>query len=232
MTGSADPHRAPVLLCAGRPGSLMETFYRWVTEGAGLLVEPVGGHEAVLARFLGPATDPRVTAGLAIGVVDRDAYPDSVLERQRQVVHVLPYYEVESYLCHPAFVLPTLERRGQSTAAEALLDELVASARATYVPAINAHLSNTPRPSGRARLEQMAAQYAAQLAAADATLESGNVEALLRYFPGRRLADRLSRRLDFMSPQHLLESAVKSLKAEEIAPVAQLRRELLARLSG
>jgi hypothetical protein len=229
MTEHAAAHRDRALICAGRPGSLMESFYRWVTAGLGVHVEPVGGHEAVLARFIGPEPDPRVAAGLALGVVDRDAYPDAVLERQRAHVHVLPYYEVESYLCHPALLLPTVQRMGQAVSAEALVDELVASARATYVPAINAHLSNTPRPTGRARLEQMAAQYAGQLAAADATLDSGNVDALLRYFPGRRLADRLSRQLDFMSPQHLLDCAIKHVQIDEVGPLQQLRQDLVAR---
>ena len=232
MPNGAPRRRGRSLLCAGRPGSLVEHFYRWLLEGSDTVVEPVGGHEAVMSRFVGPQPDPRVAQGLVTGVVDRDAYPDAVLERQSQHVHVLPYYEVESYLCHPALLIPTLTAMGQPPDPAALLDELVASARATYVPAINAHLSNTPRPSGRARLEQMAAQYADQLSAADATLESGNVDALLRYFPGRRLADRLSRRLDFMSPQHLLDCAIRHTTVAAVPPVQQLRADLLTRIEG
>jgi len=221
----------PTLFCPGRPDSLVEAVYRWVLDDPRIAVEPVGGHEAVLARFTGAHPDGRTRSGRAAGVVDRDAYPEATLARQAEVVHVLPYFETESYLCHPALLGPTLAQLGRPRSAEALWAELVSSARATYVPAVNAHLSNSPKPAGRARLEAMAAQYAEQLAAADAVLEGDDVDALLRYFPGRRLADRVARQLDFLSPQHLLECARAAVRPAEVAPLARLRADLRGRLS-
>lgn len=218
------------LFCAGRPEALADALYRWVLDDPRVDVEPVGGHEAVIGRLAGPHPDPRARAGRAAGVVDRDAYPDATLARQAELVHVLPYFEAESYLCLPALLLPTLAQLGRPTTEEALRAELVSSARATYVPAINAHLSNSPKPSGRARLEAMAAQYAAQLAAADSVLESADVEAILRYFPGRRLADRMARQLDFLSPHHLLECARAAVRPQQVSALAQLRADLQARL--
>ena len=222
--------RPCVLCCAGRQDALVGTFYRWVLDDPQIAVEPVGGHEAVIARVAAAQAEQRGRELRVAGVVDRDAYPASTLARQAELVHVLPIFEAESYLCMPALLHPTLAHLGRPIPDAALHAELVSCARATYVPAINAHLSNTPKPTGRARLEAMAAQYAAQLAAADAILDSGDTDELLRYFPGRRLLERLARRLDFLSPQHLFESVRAAVVPAEVPALAQLRADLKGRL--
>ena len=221
------------LLCTGRPGSLDEAFFRWLMRGTPVWVHPVGVDKDVLRRLAEPEPGDAWTPGQPglAGVVDRGAQPDEVLLRRSSAVEVLPYYEVESYLCHPALVLPALSSRGVDLPVRELMPALLEAARATYMPAVNAHLSHQARPSGRERLERMAQQYADQLRMADEILEEGNVEALLRYFPGRRLANRLCRELDFLSPQHMLEvmRQVPGLR-EEAGPLRELRVALLQRL--
>ena len=219
-----------VLYCSGQEGSIDQVFYRWVLAEDLIQVIPVGGHKTVVRRFVDPSPDDApVQRGLAAGVVDRDAYPEGVLQRQGELVEVLPYFEVESYLCHPDLLLPALASRGRPMDPETLLEHTVSSARATFVPAINAHLTHQPKPSGRRRLELMAAQYADQLRLADDILKKGNVESLLRYFPGRRLATRMARILDFTNAQDILSAIVALPELRETQPVATLREALLLR---
>lgn len=213
------------LYCAGRKGGLDEAFYRWVLRGLSVKVVPVGAHRDVVRS---------VSTGGArcAGVVDRDALPDDVLMRQAEHVEVLPYFEVESYLVHPAVLVPALAHRGTELSADVVVSKLIGAARGCYMPAINAHLSHAPKARGKARLEQMAQQYADQLRHADALLERGNVEAVLRYFPGRKLARTLARELDFLSAHDLLEAIVRTPGLRERSrPIRDLRDELELRLS-
>ena len=217
------------LYCAGRRGSVDASFYQWVLRGTGVEVEPLGGHRDVVRRVgRGPGPDGVPCAG----VVDRDAWPDDILAKHAEVVEVLPYFEVESYLVHPELLGPALRRRGATVDATEMVSYVLEAARATYMPAINAHLSHAPKAKGRGRLEQMAAQYAEQLRRADSVIERGNVDALLRYFPGRRLAQRVARKLDFLNAQHLLETIlqVPGLR-DHCRPVQDLRGALLLRLA-
>ncbi len=236
-----------VLVCPGRTGAMDETFYRWLLADTGIQVEPGGSHKDVVRRFAdaagegegpsdgggedGAAAGPVAGApAQAVGVVDRGGHPPEVLARHARWVLVLPYFELESYLCHPALLMPALRVRDLELPDDELLDHLIRSARATYMPAVNAHLTHQPRPSGRARLELMAQQYADQLREADERIAARDVEALLAYFPGRRLASRLSRKLDFLSPQHVLETLMRvpGVRAGD-NPVGALRRDILAR---
>jgi|GEM_PF-5131168 len=229
MTGKDDNSATQgVLYCAGRKGSVDQSFYAWVLRGASVRVEPLGGHRDVVRRVgkeLGRTSHP------IAGVVDRDAWPDDILARQAESVEVLPYFEVESYLVHPELLGPALRLRGREIPVAQIVEFLLDAARATYMPAINAHLSHAPKAKGKGRLEQMAAQYAEQLRKADTIIDSGNADALLRYFPGRRLAQRVSRKLDFLNAQHLLETILRvpGLR-DHCRPVQDLRGALLLRL--
>ena len=225
------PRKPPiaVLYCAGRRGSLDEAFYRWVLRGRRVQVRSVGGHRDVV-RILGQPPQAGEPPNRA-GVVDRDAWPHDVLVRQSVTVEVLPYFEVESYLVHPELLAPAMRVRGRDVSAHELIDQLLEAARATYMPAINAHLSHAPKAKGRGRLEQMAQQYADQLRKADAIIESGNVDALLRYFPGRRLAQRMAKELDFLNAQHLLDSILQAPDLRNhCRPIKDLREALMLRL--
>ena len=217
-----------VLYCAGRRGSVDQAFYRWVLRGTEVRVAPLGGHRDVVRRV---QKEHGRSAGRVTGVVDRDGWPDDALARQSETLEVLPYYEVESYLVHPELLGPALHMRGRQVPVTRLVELLLDAARATYMPAINAHLGHAPKAKGTGRLEQMAAQYAAQLRKADSIIESGNAEALLRYFPGRRLSQRVARKLDFLNAQHLLETILRvpGLR-DQCRPVRDLRRALLLRL--
>lgn len=217
-----------VLFCAGRRGSVDQAFYRWVLRRSGVHVEPVGGYRDVVRhtqRVEGTADGP------VAGVVDRDARPDQVLARQAETVEVLPYFEVESYFIHPALLGEALRHRGIQMQTQDMMVVLLDAARGTYMPAINAHLNHAPKSRGASRLEQMASQYAQQLEKADAIIERGNADALLRYFPGRQLSHRVARQLDFLSAQHLLDTIlqVPGLR-ERCRPICDLRRALLLRL--
>ncbi len=224
------PLPSGALYCAGRRGSVDEAFYQWVLRGLSIKVRSVGGHSDVVRAL----TQPRSNGDLVrrVGVVDRDAWPNEVLVRQSETVEVLPYFEVESYLVHPDLIGPALRHRGRQTTPEELIELVLEAARATYMPAINAHLSHAPKAKGRGRLEQMAQQYADQLRLADSIIKSGNVDALLRYFPGRRLAQRVAKKLDFLNAQHLLDSVLRvpGLR-ERCRPVLELREALILRFS-
>ena len=217
-----------VLFCAGRRGSFDQSFYLWVLRNTGVQVEPVGGYRDVLRRIQRAESLPD---GPIAGVVDRDARPDHILARQAETVEVLPYFEVESYLIHPAILGAALRHRGTRIQMKELMTVLLDAARGTYMPAINAHLNHAPKSRGASRLEQMAAQYAEQLEQADAIIKRGNADALLRYFPGRQLSHRVARKLDFLSAQHLLDTVlqVPGLR-DQCRPVRDLRRALLLRL--
>jgi hypothetical protein len=217
-----------ILYCAGRQGSVDQSFYRWVLRNTGVRVKPLGGHRDVLRQL----QKKRPSAALpSTGVVDRDGWPDHILAQQSGLVEVLPYFEVESYLVHPELLGAALEHRGADVASSHMMEVLLQAARACYMPAINAHLSHAPKSRGAGRLEQMAAQYADQLERADTIIERGNAEALLRYFPGRQLSQRVARELDFLSAQHLLDTImqVPGLR-EHCRPILDLRGALLLRL--
>ncbi len=221
---------SPVLYCAGRPGSVDESFYRWVLRGSSVRVVPLGGHRDIVRHLQEGGGEAK--GAPRCGVVDRDAWPDEALARQSDVVEVLPYFEVESYFVHPELLGPALADSGRPLEPAALVGLLLEAARSSYMVAINAHLSHAPKARGRDRLEEMARQYAGQLRYADSILERGNVDALLRYFPGRRLAQCLARDLDFLNPQHLVETVLRvpGLR-ERCRPVQDLRSALLLRLS-
>jgi hypothetical protein len=217
-----------VLFCAGRRGSVDQAFYRWVLRSSGVQVEPVGGYRDVVRRIQRAGG---ASKGAVAGVVDRDARPDHILARQAEAVEVLPYFEVESYLIHPALLGEALRHRGTRMHTQDMMAVLLDAARGTYMPAINAHLNHAPKSRGSSRLEQMAAQYAAQLEQADAIIERGNPDALLRYFPGRQLSHRVARKFDFLSAQHLLDTILQVPGLRDRArPVRDLRRALLLRL--
>ena len=231
MAQKTTPPPPPVaaLYCAGRRGSVDEAFYRWVLRGTPVKVQSVGGHRDVV-RIMGQPPDEMAPSRRA-GVVDRDAWPNEVLVRQSSSVEVLPYFEVESYLVHPELLGAALRHSGRERGPEEIIGLLLESARAPYMPAINAHLSPAPKVKGRGRVEQMAQQYADQLRIADSIIERGNVDALLRYFPGRRLANRMAKQLDFFSAQHLLDEILRvpGLR-DRCRPVSDLRGALLLRL--
>lgn len=227
--GSSPAPPAPrVLVCPGRPGAVDESFYRWLMRGHKVKVEPGGSHKDVVRRFSEGEPAPR-----SVGVVDRGGHPDEVIARHEQHVVVLPYFELESYLCHPQLLIPALRARDLDLPEDELVDQLIRAARATYMPAVNAHLTHQPRPSGRARLERMAQQYADQLRAADELIAARDVEGVLAYFPGRRLASRLSRELDFLSPQHVLETAMRVPDlVGRCGPLKSLQEAILARFDA
>ena len=194
----------------------------------GVEVIPLGGHRDVV-RQVRECPEPGLVP--VTGVVDRDAWPEETLERQGEHVEVLPFYEVESFLVHPEVLGVALALRGDGVSEEALIEMLLEAARAIYMPAINAHLGNAPKARGRSRLEQMAAQYAAQLQKADGIIASRDANAILRYFPGRRLAQRVARQIDFLNAQHLFDIilGVPGLQMKS-PPVCALRHRLLQRL--
>lgn len=91
-----------VLFCEGVSGGLDHQLYSWLLEKDGIAVVPLGECH----RVVGAIEDP-VWAWSCIrgGVVDRDQGYVSA-----PGLHVLPYHEVESYLCHPEVVAATSER--------------------------------------------------------------------------------------------------------------------------
>jgi len=224
----AQPSPVGILYCAGRRGSLDQAFYTWVLHGTGVKVLPLGGHREVVRQV---GKEQGRVAVPVTGVVDRDALPEEILLRQSETVEVLPYFEVESYLVHPELLGPALRSRGREVPESELVGLLLEAARATYMPAINAHLGHAPKARGKGRLEQMAAQYADQLRTADAIIEGEDAEGLLQYFPGRRLSQRVARKLDFLNAQHLLDTILRVPALQDASrPVHRLRAALMHRL--
>jgi len=216
------------LYCAGQDRSIDHRFYEWVMDGAGVEVIPLGGHRDVVRQV---REAPESSPVPVTGVVDRDAWPEETLTRQGEHVEVLPFYEVESFLVHPGVLGRALELRGRGLGEDALIDMLLEAAKAIYMPAINAHLGNAPKARGRTRLQQMAAQYAEQLQKADAIIASRDANAILQYFPGRRLAQRVARQMDFLNALHLFDMILEAPGLQRTSPpIRALRRRLLQRL--
>lgn len=85
-----------VLFCEGTTGSLDHLLYSWLIEDSGIAVVPAGNCDKVLAT-VGKHRELWEWAGTTAAVVDRD-HGDG---HDASNVHVLPYHEAESYLCHP-----------------------------------------------------------------------------------------------------------------------------------
>lgn len=92
-----------IVFCEGTTGSDMdEAIYQAWFQDIDTAVLPVGGCGDVVKCVEVFNSSPAIRGGNAIGIVDRDYWPDSYLDSLPQGIHVLNVHEVESLLCLPA----------------------------------------------------------------------------------------------------------------------------------
>ncbi len=93
-------HAQRIVFCEGEEGkSLDHQVYSAWFGGADTTVHPVGSCRDV-AETVGCFAGSKLIAGLeAIGVVDRDYWPDSYLSSLGSSIHVLSVHEIENLLC-------------------------------------------------------------------------------------------------------------------------------------
>jgi len=102
-----------IFLFEGEPGKgfASEFFSAWFDDDETFAI-PAGDRNAVCAAVSGLKT-VGVVAAAVIGLIDRDFYPDDVLNAVTDGVTVLPLHEIESVLCDPKVVAGVSEQIGK-----------------------------------------------------------------------------------------------------------------------
>lgn len=122
-----------VIFCEGAESSYDQKLYRAYFSGRGDAVVPVGSCQDVVKCTTAFAEAGFVEGMEAIGIVDRDYFPDSYLESLPQAVHVLPVHEIESLLCFRSLFLAIAAHLGKERAqAEGLYQEFLSEARQRF----------------------------------------------------------------------------------------------------
>ena len=106
-------HARRVVFCEGDTASLDYRLYRSWFSTRDTVVRSVGSSDVVL-QCVAALNRSGIATGLsAIGLVDRDAYPNALLEALPEGVSALPVHEVESVLCIPEVVKAVASHLGR-----------------------------------------------------------------------------------------------------------------------
>ncbi|MFP4642610.1 MAG: DUF4435 domain-containing protein [Dehalococcoidia bacterium] len=122
-----------VIFCEGAESSHDQKIYRAFFSGRGDAVVPVGACQEVVKCTTAFSDAVFVEGMQAIGIIDRDYFPDSYLESLPQTVHVLPVHEIESLLCFRSLFVAIACHLGKPCAeAATLYEEFLSEARARF----------------------------------------------------------------------------------------------------
>ncbi len=122
-----------VIFCEGSESSYDQKLYRAYFAGRSDAVVPVGSCKEVVKCTEAFSSAGFVEGMQAIGIVDRDYFPDSYLESLPQQVHVLPVHEIESLFClRPLFVAIAGHLGKSSADAHTLYDNFLDEARSQF----------------------------------------------------------------------------------------------------
>lgn len=123
-----------IIFCEGTEASYDQKIYRAYFSGRDNAVVPVGACQNVV-KCTTAFSDAGFVEGMeAIGIVDRDYFPDSYFESLPVEVHVLPVHEVESLLCLRPLFLAVADHLGKTLGeAERLYDEFLSEASSRFV---------------------------------------------------------------------------------------------------
>lgn len=103
-----------VVFCEGTESSTDQRLFRAYYNDRRIAVVPVGSCRDVI-KCTEAFSDSAIVQGMkAIGIIDRDYWPDTFLDSLPDAVHVLPGLEIESILCHKAIFLAVSRHLGKS----------------------------------------------------------------------------------------------------------------------
>jgi ABC-type cobalamin/Fe3+-siderophores transport system ATPase subunit len=123
-------HAQRVVFCEGEEGKSLDhdVYGAWFT-GLDTTVFPVGNCRDVAETVTRFGNSKLVTGLEAIGIVDRDYWPDVYLDSLDSSVHALPCHEVESLLCLEGVFAPVATHLGKPETSYA---EFMERARAKF----------------------------------------------------------------------------------------------------
>jgi len=123
-----------VIFCEGVESSYDQKLYRAYFSGRGDAVVPVGACQEVVKCTTAFSEAGFVEGMQAIGIVDRDYFPDSYLNSLPNEVYLLPVHEIESLFCLRSLFLAVASHLGKSNGeAESLYDEFLTEARERFI---------------------------------------------------------------------------------------------------
>ncbi|HFD33194.1 MAG: hypothetical protein AXA67_08775 [Methylothermaceae bacteria B42] len=122
-----------VVFCEGTESSVDQRVYRAYYNDRSIAVVPVGSCRDVI-KCTEAFSDSGIVQGMkAIGIVDRDYWPDAFLDSLPEAVHVLPVHEIESLLCHRGIFFAVSEHLGnQEEVSKELYREFLNEAAAQF----------------------------------------------------------------------------------------------------
>lgn len=88
-----------IVFCEGRSGGIDEEFYSAWFNSPDVVVVPVGGSEQVMNCVEVFNTTETIKGMTAIGIIDRDYWPDEHLSNSGNNIHVLSVHEIEGLVC-------------------------------------------------------------------------------------------------------------------------------------
>ena len=106
-----------VVFCEGTESSIDQRILRSYYNNRRIAVVPVGSCRDVIKCTEAFASSSIVQGMNAIGIVDRDYWPDAFLDALPPNLHVLPAHEVESLLCHKQIFMAVAKHLGNTTEA-------------------------------------------------------------------------------------------------------------------
>ncbi|WP_376693694.1 ATP-dependent nuclease [Wenzhouxiangella sp. EGI_FJ10409] len=126
-----------VVFCEGTESSVDQRVLRAYYNDRSIAVVPVGSCRDVI-KCTAAFSDSAVVQGMkAIGIVDRDYWPNAFLDSLPSAVHVLPAHEIESLLCHKSIFLAVSEHIGNpNEQSEVLYGEFLNEAAAKFTGAL------------------------------------------------------------------------------------------------
>ena len=119
-----------LVFCEGTESSYDQAFLRAWFNGRDTAVVPVGSCRDVIRCTQTFRDEGLVTGITALGIVDRDYWPDAFLQSLPEGITVLPCHEIESLLCRKALFSAVAEHQGLSSdECEAKYNEFLAQAK-------------------------------------------------------------------------------------------------------
>lgn len=123
-----------VVFCEGTESSVDQKIFRAYYNDRSIAVVPVGSCRDVI-KCTDAFSNSTIVQGMrAIGIVDRDYWPDTFLNSLSDSVHVLPAHEIESLLCHKTIFLAVSKHLGKTEEeSEKFYDEFLNEAAGRFI---------------------------------------------------------------------------------------------------
>lgn len=126
-----------IVFCEGTESSTDQRLFRAYYNVRRIAVVPVGSCRDVIKCTEAFSHSSIVQGMSAIGIVDRDYWPDEFLDSLPRSVYVLPAHEVESLVCHKAIFSAVAKYLGKTEEArEKLYEEFLTEAAAKFKGAL------------------------------------------------------------------------------------------------